>query len=309
MRAPNSSFRLGRGAYVSPFRYLDLVDLNGATFVQQPRVGALLYVAIIPDPFVSVLSGCRASLQHLPVLLVTDLMCRLGPSLKKKVPDVFTGEGALPRDADGNVDIPSLATEGIHVGVGEDAPGNPEVQAECTQENVYNLLRDAGLKPRVQRGTDFRVLLDLYAMHGGMGIYGEGFVSLARTLLRSLRRRSRYSVDLVEVVAVLHARVTVIILWLETENLELHGSALEQLRAYRDFSAHVLRIAGGFGIDDVPALPSFYEQLPPPRVEEFVTQYYVPEMDREYVDVRGEDGAMDAVMLEYSMVSVTSLRP
>lgn len=234
-------------------------------------------------------------------------MCRLGPTVDKKVPGMIKEEGALPRNAAGKVDIPSLRAEGIHVGSSVDEPvGKPVAQAKCTQANVYNVLRDSGLNPRVQRGTDFSALLDQYGRDGGMGIHGEGFVALARTLLRSLRRRSRYSVDLVEVVAVLHARVSVIVQKLETpvDEGELDGlnrfrGGLGQLRVYRDFSAHVLRIAGGFRTEDVPALPSFYNKLPPPTMEDFFSECFVPEMDE--CDIRAEDG-MDDLMLRYSKV-------
>lgn len=144
-------------------------------------------------------------------------MCRLGPTVAKKLPGVIKDEGALPRNDAGKVDIPSLASEGIHVGGGVNVPGKPHAQAKCTQNNVYNVLRDAGLTPRVQRGIDFGALLDLYAKKGEMGVHGKVFAADARTLLRSLRRRARYSVDLMEVVAVVHARVTIIVKKLETE--------------------------------------------------------------------------------------------
>lgn len=49
-------------------------------------------------------------------------MCRLGPTVDKKVPGVIKEEGALPRNAAGKVDIPSLRAEGIHVGSSVDGP-------------------------------------------------------------------------------------------------------------------------------------------------------------------------------------------
>ena len=86
----------------------------------------------------------------------------------------------------------------------------------------------------------------------GVGPEGQRLVALARTLLRSLHRRSRYSVDIVEVVAVLHDCVKWIVQKLETQAdgqemdyLERYRSGVGQPTAYRDFSAHVLRIAGG----------------------------------------------------------------
>lgn len=85
-------------------------------------------------------------------------MCRLGPSVAKKVPGVMKEDGALPRDVAGNADIPSLGTEGIHVGRSGDGRGEPQPEAKCNQNNVYNVVRDAGLSPRVQRGTDFATL-------------------------------------------------------------------------------------------------------------------------------------------------------
>lgn len=237
-------------------------------------------------------------------------MCRLGPIVEKKADGVIENAGALPRDDAGNVDIPSLATEGVHVGASGNGRGKPQAEAKCTQHNVYNVLRDAGLNPRVQRGTDFAALLDLYAREGGMGHYGKSFATLARNLLRSLHGRSRYSVDLVEVVAVLHARVTAIVRKLDTEVREEEVDelapkwALKQLKAYRDFSAHVLKIAGGFNTEQeqVPALPPFYVNLPPPQMGEFLSVCDVPEMGQRYVDVRAEDGQMEAMMLKYSEV-------
>ena len=236
-------------------------------------------------------------------------MCRLGPTVHSRAPGVIENEGALPRDGAGNVDIPSLATEGIHVGGSGNGRGKPQSEAKCTQDNVYNVLRDAGLNPRVQRGTDLAALIDLYAREGCNGFYGKSFATLARNLLRSLHGRSRYSVDLMEVVAVLHARVSVIVRMLETEEskeevdaLVPYRDGLGHLKAYRDFSAHVLKIAGGFDTEQVPTLPPFYEKLPPPQMGEFLSVHFVPEMDQQYVDVRADDGQMDAVMLQYSEV-------
>ncbi|CAB1099649.1 unnamed protein product [Ectocarpus sp. CCAP 1310/34] len=180
-------------------------------------------------------------------------MRRLGPTVHSRAPGVVENEGALPRDGAGNVDIPSLATEGVHVGGSGNGRGKPQAEAKCTQDNVYNVLRDVGLNPWVQPGTDFAALIDLYARGGCNGLYGKSFVTLARNL-RSLHGRSRYAVNLMEVVAVLHARVSAIARMLETEESEEEADALAPYRdelglvkAYRDFSAHMLKIAGEDG--------------------------------------------------------------
>lgn len=107
----------------------------------------------------------------------------------------------------------------------------------------------------------------------------------------------------------LNARVTAAVSMIETEENEEAADAparyrggLGQLRAYRDFSAHALQIGGGFRTDEVPTLPPFYNSIPPPEMGEFFVEYYVEEIDQHWVEVRPEDGDMDAVMLQYSEV-------
>lgn len=84
-----------------------------------------------------------ALLQHLPILLVSDLMCKLGPILGRKAPVVVKNNGALPR-VGGRVDIPGLATLGTNTGDIPNERGQPVHEPKCTQDNVYNALRDAG---------------------------------------------------------------------------------------------------------------------------------------------------------------------
>ncbi|CAM9172800.1 unnamed protein product, partial [Laminaria digitata] len=109
--------------------------------------------------------------KHLPILVNTDIMCRLGPILHAHSPSAAKDEGALPRIGDANgggnkrtakVDISSLAglgsrspeTEERRQGQGQQqqpVPQEVEVEEEedekdegkCTQENVCNALRDA----------------------------------------------------------------------------------------------------------------------------------------------------------------------
>lgn len=219
-------------------------------------------------------------------------MCRLGPIVAKACP-VIKDEG-LPREG-GRVNIPALGTLGIHTGNSGKERGQPVPETKCAQENVYNVLRDAGLDPPVQRGTVFEQLLDVSAAQPAEGMLGVQFADLAKARLRELRRKGRYSVELVEVVAVINARVTALAAVLEADRdagqeVAQYGgglladvtAAISMLTAYRDFSSNVLATAVGSTTGQIPALPDFYRELPQPRP--------------------GEDVTSDAVILAYAEV-------
>lgn len=87
------------------------------------------------------------------------------------------------------------------------------------------------------------------------------------------------------------------------DELARYRGGLEVLKTFRYLSAHVLKIAGGFHGEEVPTLPPFYKELPPPETQELFTEYAVPEMGQHFVDVRLEGQDMDAVVLKYSEVN------
>lgn len=246
--------------------------------------------------------GCRTLLQHFPILLVTDLMCRLGPIVARKLPGKIIEEGALPR-VDDKVDIPALAAIGIHGKNEETGRGQPVPQVKCTQENVYNAFHDAQLDPPVQRGTDFAGLLRTSSTIAGRNgnPHGAVFANLAQALLHELYRKSRYSVDLVEVVAVLNARVTAVVAAVEKgldegDGFDEFQGELEQYRAYRDFSADVLTTAVGLLINRMPNLPQFYREVRQPEIKEFFAGLST--------GLYPASRWLDAVMLSYSEVGV-----
>ena len=179
-------------------------------------------------------------MQHLPILVNTDIMCRLGPILHTRCPSAAPNEGALPRTVEANdsnnmqigeangsntraaMDIPSLAAlqSSCSPSLNEERPEQqqPIPVEKCTQENVYNALRDAEPSPPLQQRLDFGQLLDVSARNeakrdsasanASVGARAMRFVDLARFCFRELHRRSHFSVGLFEVVAVLHARLT-----------------------------------------------------------------------------------------------------
>lgn len=258
-------------------------------------------------PFIVCHCCCPCTLlQHLPLLLVTDLMCKLGPIVGRKASAIVKNGGALPR-VDGRVDIPGLAALGTNTQGIPQERGEPVEEPKCTQENVYNALRDAQLDPPVQRGVDFDYLLRQYAEGAGQSEYRQEFTSLARRLLHDLHSKSRYSVELVEVVAVLRARAVAIAQSVESgllsgSGLEPYAFGLTRLRAYVVFSTKVLTTAGGYrAAGRVPELPDFYKGLSTPQLEEFYVQYFVEELAEYCMDVRPGD-AMGAVMLSYAEV-------
>lgn len=119
---------------------------------------------------------CRAppffrdsSLQHMPILVISDIMCRVGPIVYKLCPTAAPEQGVLPRIGEPNqdgmrqVDIPALALLPESNHIGGDEGSQPVVQQEpCDQDNVYNLLRDATTSPP-QQLLDFGQLLDVSA--------------------------------------------------------------------------------------------------------------------------------------------------
>lgn len=163
---------------------------------------------------------------------------------------------------EGPVDIPALWAYGVNANdVSEDGHGEPVPETKCTQDNVYNLWPLAAVDPPVQRTTDFVQLLDYSADMAG-DIHALDFASFAHRNLRELRRQGRYSVDLFEVVAVLHARQTTAIELYERHDRVFYADKILVATAYRDFSRGVLTTAVGSIADNVPALPVFYRELP-----------------------------------------------
>lgn len=216
----------------------------------------------------------------MPILVITDIMCRVGPLIHKLCPTAAPDNGVLPRvgepDEDGmrKVDIPALAVlpGNNYSGAGE-IP-QPEVPQEtCEQENVYNLLRDAAPKPPLQR-LDFEMLLEVSASRDLSGSGGGSvpavdfvllpavdFVLLARGCLRQLHRHSRHSMDLFEVVAILNARITQVVARIDGgEEMDI-GSVRQTLADQGEFSTRVLAVATGSTTGKAPALPSFSEAL------------------------------------------------
>ena len=119
-------------------------------------------------------------------------MCRLEPILHARCPSAAKDEGALPGIGKANgsnmrtVDIPSLAALGSRSpDVEERGQGQPVPEEKCTQENVYNVLRDAEPFPSAQQRLDFGQLLDVSArteasgraLHGSCILLGLVFGS------------------------------------------------------------------------------------------------------------------------------------
>ena len=116
------------------------------------------------------------------------------------------------------VNIPSLATlkarSSLDVVEEQSGQQQPVPEEKCTQENVYNALRDAEPFPSAQQRLDFGQLLDVSARNEARRdspnaiASATRFVDLARSCFRELHRKSHFSVSLFEVVAVLHTRLT-----------------------------------------------------------------------------------------------------
>ena len=170
-------------------------------------------------------------LQHMPTPTITDIMCRVGPIVHGLCPTAAPNKGALPRVGEANehgvrkVDIPALGSLGKYVLGADDVP-EPVSQQECTQNSVYNLLRDAATSPPAQR-LDFGQLLHVSACRDLDGTTAVAFVLLARGRLRNLRRQSQTSMDLFEMVAVLNVRFTKVVAFMgDGQDKELPPAAL-----------------------------------------------------------------------------------
>lgn len=231
----------------------------------------------------------------MPILVISDIMCRVGPIVHKLCPTAAPENGVLPRIGEPNlegmrqVDIPALASlpESNFCG-GEQASQSVVPQEPCDQKNVYNLLRDASTSPP-QQLLDFGQLLDLSASSedakslSGQSGAGEvaagsfpaiGFAFLARGCLRQLHRHSHHSMNLYEVVAVLNARITKVAACIGEDGdaapvavfVEGGGevdtaTARQTLSKQSKFSKRVLAVATGSTTGSAPALPSFSDSL------------------------------------------------
>ena len=208
----------------------------------------------------------------MPILVTTDSMCRVGPIVHDLCSTAAANKGALPRVGEANehgmrkVDIPALASLGKHFLGADDIP-EPVSQQKCTQNNVYNLLRDAATSPPAQR-LNFGQLLHASACQDLDGTTAVAFVLLARGRLRNLLRQNYHSIDLFEVVAVLNVRFTKFVAFLrdgqdkelppaalvEKEQVDL-ASVLQTLSAQSVFSTRVLAVATGSTTGKAPILP------------------------------------------------------
>lgn len=188
------------------------------------------------------------------------------------------------------VDIPALAALGSRSpdveerGQGQGQGQRPVPEERCTQENVYNILRDAAPLPSAQQRLDLGQLLDVSARNETDRDSATRFVHLARSCFRELHRKGHFSVDLFEVVVVLHARLAALAALLQEEaavddagrgrpasvkgegkdEADLSASLSDAL-AYSAFSASVLAAAVGSATGEVPTLPSFCGELCRPR--------------------------------------------
>lgn len=248
-------------------------------------------------------------MQHMPILVITDIMCRVGPIVHGICQTAAPNKGVLPRvgepDEHGmrKVDIPALAPLGNYF-LGADQVSEPVQQEKCTQSNVYNLLRDAQPSPPVQR-LDFGQLLSVSAWQDKEGNTAVAFVLLARARLRNLRRQSHHSIDLFEVVAVLNVRLTKLVAFISEgqdedvppavlveEEQVAPGSVLLTLSAQSVFSTRVLAVATGSTTGKAPELPAFSQHLCEPVAGQN--------------DVRPD--ALDNLVLTYAQVSTSPWR-
>lgn len=196
-------------------------------------------------------------------------------------PSAAQTKGVLPRigepDDDNmrKVDIPSLAKLGTHV-LEEKERGQPVPVEKCTQENVYNVFRDAELLPPVQC-LDFGQLLKESAVEAAGRDIATQFVQLAEYCLREVRRKGHYSINLFEVVAILNARIPALVALVRAElddgdpgTSAEEGEArqvglLGDYLAWSEFSQTVLAVAVGSTLGEVPKFPSFCGELFFPR--------------------------------------------
>eukprot|EP00903_Cladosiphon_okamuranus_P015445 g14265.t1 len=183
------------------------------------------------------------------------------------------------------VDIPALASlPGINYNGGADASHPVVPEKKCQQKNVYNLLRDAAMSPP-QQLLDFGQLLDASACDrdaldsDGGSSAATDFVVLDRDCLRRLHCHNYHSMNLFEIVAVLHARITKeasciggdgdyapASAFVEGGGGELNLESVRQtLLAQSAFSRRFLAVATGSTTGTAPALPPYskpvFEQL------------------------------------------------
>ncbi|CAB1105581.1 unnamed protein product [Ectocarpus sp. CCAP 1310/34] len=221
---------------------------------------------------------------HMPILVITDIMGRVGPIVHGLCQTAAPNKGVLPRvgepDEHGmrTVDIPALAPVGNYF-FGADKISKPVPQEKCTRSNVYNLLRDAKPSPAVQRLNFGQLLSASSWQEVEEGDTAVAFVLLARARLRNLRRQSHHSMDLFEVVAVLNVRLTKLVAVIrEGQDKELPptalveeeqvvvGSVLQTLSAQSVFSTRVLAAATGSTTGKAPRFPAFSRHLCEPEV-------------------------------------------
>ncbi len=214
----------------------------------------------------------------MPILVISDIMCRVGPIAHKICPTAAPNNGALPRIGEPDdkgmrqVDIPALASlPGSNFSGAEEATPQIVPPGPCQQENVYNLLRDSAPSPG-QQLLDFDQLLEVSAVNDPASPSAVEFVVRARGCWRQLHMHSHYSLDLFEVVAVLNARITKVAAgtgevqqsaaslgdddgWMDAFIDSLEKDM--ELEALKVFSTRVLAVATGSTTGEVPVLPSF----------------------------------------------------
>lgn len=216
----------------------------------------------------------------MPILVISDIMCRVGPIVHKMCPTAAPDKGVLPRigepDDQGmrQVDIPALASlPGSNFSGAEEATPPVVAQEPCQQQNVYNLLRDAAPSPR-QQLLDFEQLLHVSAVNDAGSFTATEFVLLARDCWRQLHRHSHYSLDFFEVVAVLNARITSVAARIGEvgESAEVAAfvegggevdieCARQTLLQQSVFATRVLAVGTGSIKGEAPVLPSFSKPL------------------------------------------------
>lgn len=191
-------------------------------------------------------------------------MCRLRPILDRTRPGLLENGGALPRIGDvksngmRQADIPSLAQLGIHT-LSAQTPGQPVRQTECTDDNIYNVYRDARPSPCLQRGVDFDVLLMMCCRERSSCDRAQEYAKYARNMLSGLHYEGRRCLDLFEIFVVFRAVGDERLAELKAAEGEDEASEeQETLTVYRDFSTMLLTAAIGSNSGEVPRLPHFF---------------------------------------------------
>lgn len=216
----------------------------------------------------------------MPILVISDIMCRVGPIVHQRCPTAAPDNGVLPRTGEPDdkgmrqVDIPALASLPGSNFSGAEEDTLPVVEQEpCPQKNVYNLLRDAAPSPRQQQ-LDFSQLFEVSAVNDAGSFAAAEFVLLARGCWRQLHRHSHYSLDLFEIVAVLNARITKVAAcigevgdpapvaaFVEDGGEVDMDSVRKTLSEQSVFSTRVLAVATGSITGEVPVLPPFSDPV------------------------------------------------